>query len=517
MSETTTSAWSASVDESGFDRHLPKVLLPLLAVALIATNRWFTVIDDEAFIIDRAAKPARQTIQLFLSGVGEHQHPPLYDLLLHGWLRLTNGDPHLLRVLEIVCYVLGAWVLAKAAKRLGGNRSQVYVLWIVALWPYGFHFGRVAVWYSFCFLLVSLVTLCYLNFLNQATRVNWIWLFLSSVALVYSNYFGWALLACLALDFAIRNAKCVATWWMPFLGTGALLLIAYIPLFAAFLTEMHHGPHADFHALSLAANGVYNLYCLFVSESVAPWYWIAGVSAGLAIAVCLILTLLGSSWPVRRFLLYFASLFFVMTVLGVIQPKRVMLISPWLILALGVALATLPKRFARQAILASLICIAVIGWLGIFSRKLYAAPRWIEPWDQVAQHATDVIHNGGIVIGNNPSFFFYMTYSLPASNLGARHTFEGLLPNVSRTGVFDPTQWLNAGRPLGQTTLLVKGLHFDIPSGPTDAAESWLDLHCSLENSEHLVHDPGAKWKQRFAPQTGQLEWRIEIRSYSCP
>jgi hypothetical protein len=517
MAETTTSAWSASVDESGFDRHLPKVLLPLLAVVLIATNRWFTVIDDEAFIIDRAAKPARQTIQLFLSGVGEHQHPPLYDLLLHGWLRLTNGDPHLLRFLEIVCYVLGAWVLAKAAKRLGGNRSQGYVLWIVALWPYGFHFGRVAVWYSFCFLLVSLVTLCYLNFLNQATRVNWIWLFLSSVALVYSNYFGWALLACLALDFAVRNAKCIATWWMPFLGTGALLLIAYTPLFAAFRTEMHHGPHADFHALSLAANGVYNLYCLFVSESVAPWYWIAGVSAGLAIAVCLILTLLGSSWPVRRFLLYFASLFLVMTVLGVIQPKRVMLISPWLILALGVTLATLPKRFVRQAILASLICIAVIGWLGIFSRKLYAAPRWIEPWEQVAQHATDVIHNGGIVIGNNPSFFFYMTYSVPASNLGARQTFAGLLPNVSRTGVFDPTQWLNAGRPLGQTTLLVKGLHFDIPAEPTDAAEVWLGEHCSLQNSEHLVHDPGAKWKQRFAPQTGQLEWRIEIRSYSCP
>jgi len=517
MSKTTTSAWSASVDESGFDRYLPKVLLPLLAVVLIATNRWFTVIDDEAFIIDRAAKPARQTIQLFLSGLGEHQHPPLYDLLLHGWLRLTNGDPHLLRVLEIVCYVLGAWVLAKAAKRLGGSRSQVCVLWIVALWPYGFHFGRVAVWYSFCFLLVSLVTLCYLNFLIEATRSNWIWLFLSSVALVYSNYFGWALLACLALDFVIRNAKCVATWRMPFVGTGALLLIAYAPLFAAFLTEMHHGPHADFHALSLAANGVYNLYCLFVSESVAPWYWIAGVSAGLAIAICLILTLLGSSWPVRRFLLYFVSLFFVMTVLGVIQPKRVMLISPWLILALGVTLAALPKRFARQTILASLIWIAVIGWFGIFSRKLYAAPRWIEPWDQVAQHATDVIHNGGIVIGNNPSFFFYMTYSVPASNLGARQTFAGLLPNVSRKGVFDPTQWLNAGRPLGPTTLLVKGLHFDIPSGPTDAAESWLDVHCNLQNSEHLVHDPGAKWKQRFAPQTGQLEWRIEIRSYSCP
>src|SRR5579862_2527591 len=82
---------SASVNEKRFDERLSLFLLPALAVSLIATNRWFTVIDDEAFIIDRAAKPARQTIQLFLSGVGEHQHPPLYDLILHGWLRFTNG------------------------------------------------------------------------------------------------------------------------------------------------------------------------------------------------------------------------------------------------------------------------------------------------------------------------------------------------------------------------------------------------------------------------------------------
>ena len=172
---------SASVNEKRFDERLSLFLLPALAVSLIATNRWFTVIDDEAFIIDRAAKPARQTIQLFLSGVGEHQHPPLYDLILHGWLRLTNGNMHLLRLPAIAFFVLGVWVLTMAAKLLGGSRSQASVLWIAVLWPYGFHFGRVAVWYSFCFLLVSLVTLCYLNFLNKSTRANWLWLTLSSL------------------------------------------------------------------------------------------------------------------------------------------------------------------------------------------------------------------------------------------------------------------------------------------------------------------------------------------------
>jgi hypothetical protein len=517
MSEIATAQYSGSVDETRVDRPAPIFLLPLLAIALIATNQWFTFIDDEAFIIDRAAKPARQTIQLFLSGVGEHQHPPLYDLLLHGWLRLTNGNIHLLRLPAITFFVLGVWALAKAARALGGSRSETSVLWIACLWPYGFHFGRVAVWYSCCFLLVSLVTLCYLRFLSENSRANWLWLFLSSLALVYSNYFGWALLACLALDFALRNARKLATWWRPFLATGALLLMAYLPLFAAFLTEMHHGPQVDFHALNVAANGVYNLYCLFVSESLAPWYWIAGFSAGLAIAVCLILTLIGSQWPARRFLFYFTALFLIMTFMGIIQPKRVMLISAWLILPLGVALGTLPKLLLRRAILLSLIFIAVIGWFGILSRKLYAAPRWIEPWNQVAQQASEVIHNGGIVIGNNPSFFFYMSYSLPAGDPGPSHRFVGLLPSIRRAGVYDPSQWLDAGRPLAPTTLLIKGLHFGVPSEPTDEAEGWLTQHCKLENSEHLVHDPGAKWKQRFAPQTGQLEWRIEIRSYSCP
>jgi len=108
-----------------------------------------------------------------------------------------------------------------------------------------------------------------------------------------------------------------------------------------------------------------------------------------------------------------------------------------------------------------------------------------------------------------------MTYSLPDNRAGASHEFAGLLPNIRRAGVYNPTQWLAAGQPLGPTTLLIKGLHFDVPSEPTEAAEGWLDQHCKLQNLEHLVHDPGARWKQRFAPQTGQLEWRIEIRSYS--
>src|SRR5690349_21210131 len=134
---------------------LHATLLLLLGASLLLTNRWFGEVDDECAIIDRAAQPILQTMRLYLSGAGEHEHPPLYDLILHGWLQLTGGEQHLLRLPAILFYLAGAWVLARAAKRQAGSAAQTYTVLLLAFWPYGFHFGRLATWYSFCFLLVA--------------------------------------------------------------------------------------------------------------------------------------------------------------------------------------------------------------------------------------------------------------------------------------------------------------------------------------------------------------------------
>ncbi len=117
-----------------------------------------------------AGKPVYETAQLFLRGAGEHEHPPLYDIILHGWLHLTAGNEHLLRIPAILFYALGAWTIASVARRLGGLQSQLWVLILITIWPFGFHFGRLATWYSFCFLLVSLVTLSYFQSSSHIPR-----------------------------------------------------------------------------------------------------------------------------------------------------------------------------------------------------------------------------------------------------------------------------------------------------------------------------------------------------------
>jgi hypothetical protein len=484
---------------------------------MAASNRWFTFVDDECAIIDRAAQPVYETLRLFLRGVGQHEHPPLYDLILHGWIRLTGGNMHLLRVPSILFYILGAWALSKCAKELGGEKSQIAVLILVAVWPYGFHFGRLATWYSFSFLLVSLLTLAYLRYVAHPSARNWICVLICSLALIYTSYFGWAFLACLAFDFAIRNREHPGKWWRPLAGAGAILFAAYLPVFGVFLKEIRHGVHGGHSPLAIGLTGVYNLYCLFVSESVAPWFWLLGVPAGIAVIVCVLVTLLRSPVPARRFLAYFLLLFMVMTILAILDAKRAMLIAAWLILPIGVTLGALKSQPARRALIVPLALIGAVGWFGIFHRGLYAAPHWVEPWQAVAQQAADVVHDGGMVIGNNSSFFFYLTYILPGDEAGMVKGFSGLLPDsIRRPNVYEPEQWIAAGRPLGPTAFFVKGMQYNVPADQTVETEQWLDSHCALTTAQQIVRDVGAKWKQRYSPATGQVEWRIQTRLYRC-
>jgi hypothetical protein len=518
---------SAETERSGHAAHsrrrfsqfffewFPPVLPVITAIALFFTDRWFTEIDDEIAIVDRAVQPVRVTLQMFLQGKGQHEHPPLYDILLHGWLRITNGNQHLLRAPSIIFYVFGAWALAAAARRLGGESSRNWVFVLLTAWPFGFHFERLATWYSFCFFLVALLTLVYLRFAEQPTATNWILLVITGLALIYANYFGWAFLACLTIDYVLRNRSGAKPYLWEAAGTVGVLLLAYIPLFRVLIREIRFATGVNGVGFGTIFGLIFNMYCLFVSEAVAPWFWYLGIPAGLAILCCLVITFLINSPEGKKFLGYFFALFLLMSLAGIMEPKRDLLISPWLVMPVGVALGTYRSSSMRRVLALSLAIPAAIGWYGIFARNLYAAPRWVEPWEQVARQAALVVKGHGIVIGNNPSFFFYLTYLLNVRDLQGR--FAGFLPtSIQTAGVYDAGQWLSTHRPIAGQVELIKGVHYSISATPTQDAEIWLGQHCDLREVERYVRDPGVVWKHRFAPQIDQPDWRVEVRTYAC-
>jgi hypothetical protein len=494
------------------------VPLLLLAVGLITTNNAATIIDDEATILGVAASPLRATLAAFFSGTGKHEHPPLFDILLHFWLRATGGSFEYLRVPSILFFVAGLFLLGRASRYFTGSTDGVAVIWIGVLWPFGFHFARLAGWYSFSFFLVAGLTLSYFKYLEKMNPRRWAALFLFSLCLIWTNYFGWAILACLAQDQILRmRSKEPAATPKTLLGTAALLAASYLPLITAFRAELSHGTNFHQRALSILANAAFNVFSLFVSESIAPWYWWISVPVGLAILACLALAIWWLPRPARRFLLYSALLITAMALIGILQTKYLLLISAWVLLPIGVAIESLKPRWATFAMAGALLIIGLAGWYGIYSRRYYSAPRFTEPWQEVAGDAGNKIGNGATVIADHPSFLFYLTYFLRVPNQNGPWKFEGLLPvAVTHPQVFSPVGWLAAGQAAHGKMILIRAGRDPGGEEPVDVVARKLDQSCGSISSRLRMRDEGYAWKQRFFPLLGEPQWRIEIREYDC-
>jgi len=494
------------------------VPLLLLAIGLVTTNNAATFIDDEATILGSAAAPLRGTLALFFSGASKHEHPPFFDILLHFWLRWTGGSFEYLRIPSILFFVAGLFLLGRASRYFTGSSGGVAVIWIGVLWPFGFHFARLAGWYSFSFLLVAGLTLSYFKYLENMSLGRWAALFLFSLCLIWTNYFGWAILACLALDQILRaKSKEPAAAPKILLGTGALLCASYLPLLTAFRAELAHGVNFHQRALSILANLAFNVFSLFVSESIAPWYWRFSIPAGLAILFCLALAVRWLSRPARRFMLYSALLIAAMAVIGILQTKYLLLISPWVLLPIGLAIETSKPRWATFGMAGALLVIGLAGWYGIYSRRYYSAPRFIEPWQEVAGDAATKIGGGATVIADHPSFLFYLTYFLRVPAQSGPWKFEGLLPvAVTHPQVYSSAGWLAAGHPPSGKMMLIRAGRDPGGEGPVDTVVRQLDQSCGSISSRLRMRDEGYAWKQRFFPLLGEPQWRIEIREYDC-
>jgi hypothetical protein len=135
----------------------------------------------------------------------------------------------------------------------------------------------------------------------------------------------------------------------------------------------------------------------------------------------------------------------------------------------------------------------------------------------VARQAAEVNDNGRTVIGNNPSFFFHLTYLLPSTNPMTNRHYAGLLPTSLRApNTYTPQQWLSAGAPGKQTVAVVDGLGYWVPGPAVEEIRASLASRWAKVSEQDLTRDSGAKWKQEYRPSSGQREWRIQVVTYGC-
>jgi len=165
--------------------------------------------------------------------------PPLYYLLLHGWIRVFGNGDAAVRSLSAALSLAAVAVAAVAARRLGGPRAAVGLACVMLLNPFAVRYGAEARMYS----LVMLEVAAGLVLLERAAREQpapgrrtLAGIALVTAALLYTHYWSIYLLGATAAAvlIAVAGRQRRRGRWLRVLAAmaaGGVLWLPWLPTF----------------------------------------------------------------------------------------------------------------------------------------------------------------------------------------------------------------------------------------------------------------------------------------------
>jgi len=178
---------------------------------------------DEGYSLALASHNVRDIVR----GAAADQHPPLYYLLLHLWLSVSQSVFHL-RYLSVLVGVLGVAVGALVGRKLLGWETGMTAALLLACSPMHIWYSQEARMYILLALLTTLST--YMLWRLLRGQSGWVLYGLSTLLALYTHYFaGFVLLFenLLALSWGLkqRRGRFLVRW----VGTQVALVAAFAP------------------------------------------------------------------------------------------------------------------------------------------------------------------------------------------------------------------------------------------------------------------------------------------------
>ncbi|MGH9158012.1 MAG: glycosyltransferase family 39 protein [Acidimicrobiales bacterium] len=230
----------------------PVGLAGLLAVAVIL--RFWTRSDlwlDEALSVHIARLP----LDSMFEALRRDGSPPLYYVLLHGWMEVFGTGDVAVRSLSGAAGVTALPMIWLLGRDIGGRRGAVSALVLLASSPFAIRYSTEARMYSLVVLLTLVGALCLRRSLLRPTGPARAALAVTSGLLLLTHYWALYLVAVVALWLVARawrgperrvTLSCLAA-----VAAGGLLFLPWLPTFAfqATSTGTPWGGPADFTAV----------------------------------------------------------------------------------------------------------------------------------------------------------------------------------------------------------------------------------------------------------------------------
>jgi hypothetical protein len=217
-----------------------------------------------------------------------------------------------------------------------------------------------------------------------------------------------------------------------------------------------------------------------------------------------------------------AAIHFLLLILGLmltnhLDLKRLLFLTPWLLLAMAGCISAAPIRPAMAASAAIIVAFS-LGWAGIATGSHPAISNFYEPWQTVARNAVAGMGPQTAIVSNSGPFFFYFDATLlhdkvpepvfPGSPTYRRRqeesAFLGKLPAGTTPKSFSSVTVIRGASPAA-------ALNLEIHQTVDQLAQE-----CRLVGSQRFSPDPAAAYKRVFEPASPILDYRVAVDRFDC-
>ncbi len=447
----------------------------MIAISALAAWLRFTSIASEPFWIDEGYSwwDAQQSLHDLWALVPQcDPHPPLYFLLLKGWMNLFGDGAAAMRALSAIIGVATTSVVFFAGREIGRRVAWISGLLFAAA-PFQIYFAHEARPYALLCFGASLMLLGAIRVTRSITNRQtshpetvqpsmraWLPLIVGGAMVLWTNNTSVLLLASLTIAFVLifcfdRDSRSAVR---ATLLCGLVILILWAPYIPELINQAR-GVSADFWIQRPNLWGMTEefRYMFGLNSGPAGWWMIFIMLCGVGLLWRL-------NWQMALMLLALAvfpalmNIAISLTVKPIFISRALIGIVPAFTLAFAVAIALVQSQVLRVILvllLAFMHINAVHGLLNTHNLK--------EPWDELA---TKMLQENGPVTKNTANDTIILMISnelvLPLTHMLSHGPF------VSRNAMMIPRQGLPANYP-------APGLDLRYPSGKCDPAVMGMD------------------------------------------
>lgn len=266
------------------------IIIPAILILLNIFIKGFfltenSIAGDEPFSIYHAQMDIVSIIKQLATG----NNPPLYELILHFWIKIFGISPLSVRFPSLIFSCITVLFIYKLGKRFFSQEVAIYAGLFFIFSNYQILFAHEARVYALVGMLSVISMYHYLRIIvnHETNSFNVIVFLATNIFLIYSHYFGFFILL-IQLVYILLNKELITRYWKKSLLASLIITLFYLPnleiIISRFLDSTMNGTwirpvsnlgnlHDVFYMFSNSNTAIYLIFIGLLWFSLARFFY----------------------------------------------------------------------------------------------------------------------------------------------------------------------------------------------------------------------------------------------------